>query len=62
MSVGFDHYLLLDIATHTHVPVAQVQFTYEKLCMNMRAHARIHDFIPLLAMNQLRTFYSHHDS
>jgi len=59
MSRGIDHDLLREIATDAHIPVAQVEFTYTKICMRLRAHSKVHDFIPLLAMNQLRDYYLH---
>ncbi len=57
MNTGLDDAVLNEIAAQSEVNVAQVRRHYNRLLTDLHSHARIHDFIPLLAMKQVRQHF-----
>jgi transcription initiation factor TFIIIB Brf1 subunit/transcription initiation factor TFIIB len=57
MNSDIDEAMLNEIAEHSHTSVENVRRTYQSIRCDLHAKARIHDFIPLLAMNSLRTYF-----
>jgi hypothetical protein len=54
MNKGLDEAILSEIARQSQVSFAVVQGHYHTLLSDLRSRARIHDFIPLLAMKLVR--------
>lgn len=57
MNSDFDELLLIEIASQSHISVENVRRTYQSILSDLRAKAKIHDFIPLLAMNCVRQHF-----
>jgi len=59
MNSGLDETTLNDIAEQSHVSVDVVQRHYQTVLSDLHHQARIHDFIPLLAMKRVRQHFRH---
>lgn len=57
MNSDFDEALLIEIASQSHTSVENVRRTYQSILCDLRRKARIHDFVPLLAMNCVRKHF-----
>jgi hypothetical protein len=57
MKRGLDDYMIHEIAEMANVPEQEVLATFHATLAFMDAKARIHDFLPVLAMNQVRRQY-----
>ncbi len=57
MNSGIDETTLREIASQSHTSVDNVRSTYQSILSDLRAKAKIHDFIPLLAMNSVRQHF-----
>lgn len=57
MKRGHDDYMIHEIAEMAHVSEQEVLSEFQATVASMDTKARIHDFIPLLAMNQVRRQY-----
>ncbi|AXI03297.1 DUF3562 domain-containing protein [Aquirhabdus parva] len=54
---GLDDVFLTEIANHNHVSIDEVRDTYEMVMQGLHENAKIHDFIPVLAMNTVRQYF-----
>ena len=54
---GLDNVFLTEIANHAHVSIGEVRDTYEMVMQGLHENAKIHDFIPVLAMNTVRQYF-----
>ena len=57
MKSGLDEAILQEIACNSHADIADVRHAYQSIIDDLRKKARIHDFIPLLAMNRVREHF-----
>lgn len=57
MNTEIDETLLNEIAHQSHTSVENVRRTYQSILCDLHSKARIHAFIPLLAMNSVRTYF-----
>ena len=57
MKRGLDDYMIHEIAEMANVPEQEVLETFHATLAFMDSKARIHDFLPVLAMNQVRRQY-----
>ena len=57
MKSGHDDFMIHEIAEMAHVSEQEVLTEFQVTLASMVAKARIHDFLPLLAMNQVRRQY-----
>jgi hypothetical protein len=57
MNRGHDDYMIHEISVMADVPEHEVLAKFKMTLAFMDAKARIHDFLPLLAMNQVRSHY-----
>ncbi len=57
MNSGIDETFLTEIANSSHSNIEDVRSKYQSILYDLRAKARIHDFIPLLAMNNVRKHF-----
>jgi len=57
MRSGLDDVILSEIAVQSEVSLEEVQQHYQSLLADLHHEARIHDFIPLLAMKQVRQHF-----
>ncbi len=57
MNSGIDETILKEIASQSHTSLDHVRSTYQSILGDLRAKARIHDFIPLLAINSVRQHF-----
>ena len=57
MHTGLDETILSEIAEQSQVSVELVQRHYQALLSDLHHEARIHDFIPLLAMKRVRQHF-----
>ena len=56
---NLDEVTLTEIASHAHVRVDDVRRTYQVILAELHDQAKIHDFIPLLAMKGVRQYFPH---
>jgi len=61
MNSGLDDVTLEEIACHAHTDIAHVRRTYQSISEELHKKAKIHDFIPLLAMNKVRAHFRNAD-
>ncbi len=54
MKSGIDDVTLAEIAFNSNARIEDVYSMYQQIMNDLHKKARIHDFIPLLAMNRLR--------
>lgn len=59
MNSGLDEATLAEIAYHANTDIADVRRTYQSISEELHKKAKIHDFIPLLAMNLVRDHFRH---
>ena len=57
MNSDIDETILKEIACQSHTSLDHVRSTYQSILGDLGAKARIHDFIPLLAMNSVRQHF-----
>lgn len=57
MKSGLDESILADIACHSNVNIEDVRHAYQSIIDDLHKKSRIHDFIPLLAMNRVREYF-----
>jgi|GEM_PF-2221424 len=57
MNSDIDETILKEIASKSHTSLDHVRSTYQTILGDLRAKARIHDFIPVLAMNSVRQHF-----
>lgn len=62
MNSGLDEVFLAEIACHANTDVDHVRRTYQSISEALRKKAKIHDFIPLLAMNLVRAHFRQFES
>ncbi|MDE2421979.1 MAG: DUF3562 domain-containing protein [Gammaproteobacteria bacterium] len=57
MNCGLDEATLAEIACHANTDLDHVRCTYQSISEELHKKAKIHDFIPLLAMNLVRAHF-----
>lgn len=57
MNSGLDEVILTEIASSSNADVEDVRNLYQSIVGDLHGKARIHDFIPLLAMNRVREHF-----
>ncbi len=57
MNCGLDEAVLAEIACHANTDLDRVRRTYQSISEELHKKAKIHDFIPLLAMNLVRAHF-----
>jgi hypothetical protein len=57
MNRGHDDYMIHEISVMANVPEQEVLAKFKTTLAFMNTKARIHDFLPLLAMNHVRSQY-----
>jgi len=57
MRSGLDEAILSEIALQSQVSIDVVRQHYQTLLRDLHLHARIHDYLPLLAMKMVREHF-----
>lgn len=57
MKSGLDEVILAEIACNANADIEDVRRAYHSIVGNLRENAKIHDYIPLLAMNRVREHF-----
>lgn len=57
MKSGLDESILADIASNSNANIEDVRHAYQSIIDDLHAKSKIHDFIPLLAMNRVRDHF-----
>lgn len=57
MFKDMDDLVIQEIARHAHISETEVRAEYTRQLHELASHARVRDFLPLLAMKQVRQVY-----
>lgn len=57
MATVTEHAAMTEIASLAHVSIEDVMAEYQSMCHHMDRQAKIHDYVPLLAMKHIREHF-----